>query len=303
MFQPTGDPILNLNLPSGVSTAIRARRSLDALGAQCDEAAADDGSGIKARIANYELSFRMQAEAPQLTDLSRETQATLDATESTARSGRQLQRDREQQGPPDGFYGDSRKHCLLARRMVEKGVRFVNIFTGSWDHHNDIDVRAAFLRRRVDQPIAALIQDLQDRGLLDETLVVFAGEFGRTPLGENRPGFDKPTGRDHHPDAFSLFMVGGGIKGGITFGETDDIGWSPVKDAVDVSDVHATILRLFGIDHLGLTYNYHGVDQRLTPLTASPKSSRRSSHERTPLCFLGWCDETTQIRAQGDLAR
>jgi len=272
VFQPTGNPILNLNLPSGVSNSVQ-RRSLDALGelnAMRQQKMMDPA--IAARIANYELSFRMQAEAPQLTDLSKETQATLDAYGVGRKNpGTDFSGTASSSGPRPNVYSEFARHCLLARRMVEKGVRFVNIFTGSWDHHNHIDTELPFYAGAVDQPIAALIQDLHDRGLLDETLVVFAGEFGRTPLGENRPGFDKPTGRDHHPDAYSLFMVGGGIKGGITLGETDDIGWSPVKDAVDVSDVHATILRLFGIDHLGLTYKYHGVDQRLTPLTRESK--------------------------------
>jgi uncharacterized protein (DUF1501 family) len=117
----------------------------------------------------------------------------------------------------------------------------------------------------VDQPIAALLQDLSDRGMLDDTLVVWGSEFGRTPIGETR--FNPATGRDHHPDAYSIWMAGGGIKGGVTFGETDDFGWAPTKDAADVSDVHATILALFGIDHTQLTYRYRGLDQRLTPVT------------------------------------
>ena len=167
--------------------------------------------------------------------------------------------------PARGTWGRFARHCLLARRMVEKGVRFVNVFSGSWDAHSNLHPEISWFAGAVDQPIAALLQDLSDRGLLDETLVVWGSEFGRTPIGENR--FSPATGRDHHPDSFTMFMAGGGIKGGVTFGETDDIGWSPVKDGVDVSDVHATILRLFGIDHMGLTYRFRGLEQRLTPVT------------------------------------
>jgi uncharacterized protein (DUF1501 family) len=264
-FQPVGNPILNLNLPAGVSTAVERRRldALARLNAIRKEKMMDPM--ISNRVASYELAFRMQAEAPQLTDLSKESAATLDRYGLTRTDAAfAVASDRR---PPGTGYANFAKHCLLARRMVEKGVRFVNVMTGSWDTHSNLNNDIQFFAGMVDQPIAALIQDLSDRGLLDETLVVFAGEFGRTPLGENRPGYATVTGRDHHPDAFSLFMVGGGIKGGLTFGETDDIGWSPVKDGVDISDVHATILRLFGIDHTGLTYKYRGLDQRLTPVT------------------------------------
>jgi hypothetical protein len=266
LFQPTGNPILHLDTPPGMPSQIE-RRSLDALARLNAIRQAKMGDPeIAARIGNYELAFRMQAEAPDLTDLSKENPATLERyglnredPEATIDPWRR---------PPAGVYKKFATHCLLARRMVEKGVRFINVFTGSWDAHSNIDNEVPFFAGAVDQPIAALIQDLADRGLLDETLVVFCSEFGRTPLSDN--GIDN-TGRDHHPDAFSIFMAGGGIKGGLTYGETDDIGWLPVKDPVDICDVHATILRLFGIDHMGLTYRYHGVDQRLTPLTRTAR--------------------------------
>jgi uncharacterized protein (DUF1501 family) len=148
--------------------------------------------------------------------------------------------------------------------MVERGVRFVNVFAGSWDMHNNLNDEMPFFAGMIDQPVAALIADLSERGLLDETLVVFASEFGRTPLGQGPADL---AGRDHHPDAFSVFMAGGGVKPGLTYGATDDLGWTAVQGAVDVSDVHATILRLFGIDHQQLTYRYAGLEQRLTPVT------------------------------------
>jgi len=272
MFQPTGNPILNLSSPTGISTAVE-RRALDAL-AELNAARQAElmDPAIAARIQNYELAFRMQSEAPSLVDLSGESQATLtrygvgrpnpplDLT-GNASSG----------GPRGDVYSEFARHCLLARRMVEKGVRFVNVFTGSWDQHANMDNELPFLAGAVDQPIAALISDLEERGLLDETLLVFGSEFGRTPLGENRPGFATVTGRDHHPEAFSMFMVGGGVKGGLTYGQTDEIGWSTTENPVDVADLHATILALFGIDHMQLGYRHHGFEQRLTPLTRESK--------------------------------
>jgi hypothetical protein len=264
LLQPTGAPILNLTRPPGISATIERDR-LDVvsdLNLIHQQQMLDPE--IKSRIDNYELSFRMQAEAPPVFDLSGESQATLDRyginrADPAVNFGGGFKK------PPDGFYGRFAKQCLLARRLVEKGVRFVNVYSGSWDAHGDLTVQVEWLSRGVDQPIAALLQDLSDRGLLDETLVVWGTEFGRTPLGQGTDG------RDHHPDAFPIFMAGGGVKPGFSFGETDDIGFSPVKDAVDVSDLHATILRMFGIDHMALSYPYRGVDQRLTPLTRVSK--------------------------------
>src|SRR6185369_10432773 len=155
-------------------------------------------------------------------------------------------------------------NCLLARRLVERGVRFVNVFHASWDHHSNLDPELTFNSGMADQPIAALIKDLKQRGMLDETLVVWGSEFGRTPLGENRAGREGVTGRDHHPFAFTLWMAGGGVKPGQVIGETDDIGWNVVKDPIHVNDLHATILHLFGLDHTKLTYRFQGRDFRLT---------------------------------------
>lgn len=262
MLQPTGDPILNLEPPPGITSTVERER-LDALAAlnAAHKAKLMDPE-IQTRIDNYELAYRMQAEAPQLTDLSQESAATLERyglnrqdPAATFMSSRK---------PPGGYYGNFAKHCLLARRMMEKGVRFVNVFSGSWDQHGGIGVEAPYMAGGVDQPISALIQDLIDRDMLDETLVIWMTEFGRTPLGQTSENAD---GRDHHPDSFNIFMLGGGIKPGISYGQTDDIGWAPTENPTDVADVHATILKLFGLDHMLLSYPYRGVEQRLTPLT------------------------------------
>ena len=148
--------------------------------------------------------------------------------------------------------------------MVERGVRFVNLYHASWDHHSNLNEELAFNCEMADQPVAALIKDLKQRGLLDSTLVLWLSEFGRTPLGENRPGFAKVTGRDHHPFAFTLWAAGGGIKGGTILGKTDDIGWGIAEAPTHINDLHATILHLFGLEHTRLTYRFQGRDFRLT---------------------------------------
>jgi hypothetical protein len=259
-FRNQGDPVLNLGNPDGLPPELQ-RKGLDVLRDvnQARYQLAHDPE-IASRIASYELAFRMQTAAPELIDLSGETKATLDAygvnrqTPPTSARGN---------GGPD-TYQTFAKNCLWARRMVERGVRFVNIIHGSWDHHSNLDTELTFSAGMADQPVAALIKDLKERGLLDETLVVWASEFGRTPLGENRGGREANTGRDHHPFAFSLFMAGGGIKGGQVYGETDEIGWAPIKDPVHVNDFQATLLHLFGLDHLKLTHRFQGRDFRLT---------------------------------------
>src|SRR5207247_7359025 len=177
-------------------------------------------------IANYELAFRMQSAAPELIDLKSEPQHIRELY-GVDRPDPAMKGDRT--GGPNQ-YRSFATNCLLARRLVERGVRFVNIFHASWDHHSNLDVELTHNCQMADQPIAALIKDLKQRGLLDSTLVIWLSEFGRTPLGENRPGFDGVTGRDHHPFAFSLWLAGGGIKGGQVLGETDEIGWNTVKD-------------------------------------------------------------------------
>jgi len=158
----------------------------------------------------------------------------------------------------------SPRNCLLARRMVERGVRFVTLLHASWDHHSNINQELPFCAGMADQPIAALVRDLKQRGMLDDTMVIWASEFGRTPLGENRGGSGNVTGRDHHPFSFSMWLAGGGIKGGQVIGETDEIGWGIVRDPVSVHDLHATILKQFGFDHERLTYRSQGLDFRLT---------------------------------------
>jgi len=254
-FRDQGDPVLYLSNPPGM-TRTNQRRALDTvrqLNQFRYEAVGD--SEIASRISQYELAFRMQAAAPELTDLSGESQATLDAYgigRETPRPTAEMQ--------VGGTYHRFSTNCLLARRLVERGVRFVNIVHASWDQHSNLEYDLAWNCRMADQPVAALLRDLKQRGLLDDTLVVWGSEFGRTPLGQGNDG------RDHHPKAFTMWMAGGGIKGGIAHGETDEIGWAPVQDAVHVNDFQATLLHLFGIDHERLTVNYSGLNVRLTNL-------------------------------------
>ena len=267
-FRNGEEPVLNLRSPAGISPGVQ-RRGLDALrelNALANEQAHDPE--IASRIAAYELAFRMQSAAPQLNDLSHESPKTLEAygvERSDPKNGGRGK------GSSNKTWATFARNCLLARRMAERGVRFVNLIHASWDHHSNLDPELEFNAGMSDQPIAALIKDLKDRGLLDETLVVWGSEFGRTPLGENRPGRKGVTGRDHHPNAFTMFMAGGGVKGGLNYGETDDIGWEPARDPVHVNDFHATLLHLFGLDHLKLTYRHGGADKRLTSLTRESK--------------------------------
>ncbi len=265
MFRDRGEPVRDLANPPGWSAEAR-HLGLDALrdlNTQHRKAVGDPE--IAARIASYELAARMQLAAPELTDLDREP-AAMRAAYGVDRDAGGLTTYRG--GGPDAFKSFAR-NCLMARRMVERGVRFVAIHHASWDHHNDLDSDLEFNCRVVDQPVGALLRDLKQRGLLDETLVVWASEFGRTPLGENRPGFAKVTGRDHHPFAFSLWMAGGGIRGGQVYGATDELGWNIERDPVHVNDFHATLLHCFGLDHERLTYRYQGRDFRLTDVAGS----------------------------------
>jgi len=247
-FRNQGEPVLNLANPPGLPAELQ-RKGLDALRDINRGRYEDVGDAeIASRIASYELAFRMQSAAPELIDISGESRATLDMY-GVDRVGPQVSGNRG--GGPEQF-GIFARNCLLARRLVERGVRFVNLVHASWDHHDDIDRELPFNAGMADQPVAALIRD------------VWASEFGRTPLGENRRGNTRVTGRDHHPFAFSIFMAGGGIKGGQVYGETDEIGWAPVRDPVHVHDFQATLLHLFGLDHLRLTHRYQGRDFRLT---------------------------------------
>jgi hypothetical protein len=250
LFRNQGEPVLNLTNPAGLDDEMQAEtiRALSELNRQRSARIGDPE--IDSRIASYELAFRMQAAAPALLDLGGDSKETLDLKAS--------------RGGGKGQFHAFAKNCLLARRLVERGVRFVNLFHASWDHHSNLDAELKQNCLMADQPVAALLRDLKRRGLLDSTLVIWASEFGRTPLGENRGGSKNVTGRDHHPFAYTIWMAGGGIQGGQVVGKTDDIGWNVVEDPIHINDYHATLLHLFGFDHLKLTYRFQGRDFRLT---------------------------------------
>jgi hypothetical protein len=259
-FRSTGAPVLNLDNPRGID-AITQRASIDAVNDLNRLHLNEVGDAeLMGRINSYELAFRMQSAAPELTDLSGETQETLDAyglnrTEPDIKSNL----------GGKGLFEPFARNCLLARRLIERGVRVGGVFHSSWDHHSALDVQLRHNCLMADQPIAALLKDLKTRGLLEDTLVVWNSEFGRTPLGENRTGENsRVTGRDHHPYAFSIWMAGGGVKGGQVIGETDEIAWGVARDPVHVHDLQATILHLCGLDHTRLTYRFQGRDFRLT---------------------------------------
>ncbi|MEM9800698.1 MAG: DUF1501 domain-containing protein [Planctomycetota bacterium] len=250
-FRATGAPVLDLENPPGVGDAEQAEvfdavRDLDRI--------ARDRTGdpaFDARLANYELAHRMQTSTPELVDLSDEPASV-----------------RELYGIEDDAPSFAR-NCLLARRLVERGTRFVQLYHTDWDHHGDpsnhlgepLDERC----REVDRASAALVLDLEQRGLLDDTIVVWGGEFGRTPLGEVR----QFIGRDHHVDACTIWLAGGGVKPGFSYGETDEIGFAPVSGAMDVHDLHATLLHLLGLDHERLTFRFQGRDYRLTDVSGN----------------------------------
>jgi hypothetical protein len=250
-----GEPVLFLSDPPGVSRASR-RDSLDVLRALNERHRADTGDPeIDTRIGAYELAYRMQTSVPELSDLSREPAAVHEAY-----------------GTEPGKVSFA-NNCLLARRLVERGVRFVQLYHRGWDHHgtsagDDIVHSLPKLCREVDRASAALVRDLKQRGLLDETLVVWGGEFGRTPMIEGR-NHSRFLGRDHHPHAFSVWLAGGGIRPGVVVGATDELGYNPVEDAADVHDLHATLLRLLGIDHTKLVYRFQGRPYRLTDVSGN----------------------------------
>jgi len=240
-FRSEGDPVLFLGNPDSVD-ASRRRRILDAvqsLNQKRHQQIADPE--IETRMSQYEMAFRMQTSVPELMDLSDEPQSIRDMYGSGKFAG----------------------HCLYARRLVERGVRVVELFNESWDSHGSQASRLAKKCGEVDQPIAALLKDLKQRGLLDETLVVWAAEFGRTPMLQGTEDPDK-CGRDHHKDAFTIWMAGGGIKGGITHGATDEMGFHVAENPTEVRDIHATLFHLLGLNHEDVTFRYQGLDQRLT---------------------------------------
>ncbi|MCS7023164.1 MAG: DUF1501 domain-containing protein [Bryobacteraceae bacterium] len=251
-FRRSGDPVLFLSDPEGMTSATR-RRSLNLLKELNQQHYADIGDPeIRSRIANYELAYRMQTSVPELADLSREPDYIhqLYGTE-----------------PGKNTFANN---CLLARRLVERGVRIVQLYHRGWDTHGnsqngDIVNRLTALCREVDRGSAALVQDLKQRGLLEDTIVIWGGEFGRTPMNEARSG-SKFLGRDHHARAFTMWLAGGGIKPGVTVGKTDELGYNIVEDPVSVHDLHATVLHLLGIDHTKLTYKFQGREFRLTDI-------------------------------------
>jgi uncharacterized protein (DUF1501 family) len=245
-FRRTGDPILFLTNPKGI-TAQMQRKSLDTL-KQLNEDRLDvvGDPEITTRINSFEMAYRMQTSAPELMDISKETPETL------AMYGAEVGKN------------SFANNCLLARRLVERGVRFVQLFHEAWDHHSDVTGGVKTQAGLTDKASAALIKDLKQRGLLDDTLVIWGGEFGRTPMVENNVESGRKMGRDHHPQAFAMWMAGGGVKRGVTIGETDELGFHIVKDRVHVHDLHATILQLLGFDHTKLTYKFQGRNFRLT---------------------------------------
>ncbi len=247
-FRSSGDPVLFLSNPAGNTPADR-RRVYDAVRRLNEQHLADVGDPeIATRISQYEMAARMQTSVPELADLSREPRGLLDLYGATP-------------GAPSFA-----NNCLLARRLIERGVRVVELYDADWDHHASLKTSLPKKCRDIDQAMTALILDLKQRGLLDDTLIVWGSEFGRTPLQQGVNGDGKATnpGRDHHKDAYTLWMAGGGVKGGVTHGRTDDFGFSPVEHPVHVHDVNATILHLLGLDHERLTFKYQGREFRLT---------------------------------------
>ena len=243
-FRSTGDPVLYVGNPQGVDAG-RQRDVVDAAQAlnRLHNNAVDDPE-IATRIAQYEMAFRMQMSVPRLMDLSSEPRRILDMYGTR------------------GADGSFAANCLLARRLAERGVRFIQVYHRDWDHHGGIRNTIAGIAGEVDRAAAALITDLKQRGMLDDTLVIWGGEFGRTPMAQG-------DGRDHHIKGFSVWMAGGGIKGGITHGATDELGYNAVDNVVDIHDFHATLLHLLGIDHRRLTYRFQGRDFRLTDVSGN----------------------------------
>jgi len=243
-FRSTGDPVLYLSNPTGVD-AVLQRESLDAINSLNRRRLAATGDPeIETRINSFEMAFRMQSSAPELMDLGKEPQAVLDAY------GVEV-------GKPSFA-----ANCLLARRLLERGVRFVQLYHEAWDQHGNLVKDITKNCHDTDKASAALVSDLKQRGMLDDTLVIWGGEFGRTPM--NQGGSD---GRDHHPNAFTMWMAGGGLKPGLVLGETDELGFNVTADKVHVHDLHATLLHLLGFDHTRLTYRFQGRDYRLTDVS------------------------------------
>jgi len=243
----TGDPILNLSTPGKIS-ADQQRRVIDAVrDLNLKRLVATGDDEIATRINSYEMAYQMQTSAPELMDTGKETAETL-----------------KLYGINNPHEASFARNCLLARRLVERGVRFIQLYHTNWDHHGgvteNLEQHLPAISKEIDQPCAALVRDLQRTGLLDQTIVVWGGEFGRTPMGEVRDS----TGRNHHIDAFTMWLAGGGFKPGISYGETDELGFGVTQNPVHVHDLHATLLHQLGLDHERLTVPFQGLDVRLT---------------------------------------
>ena len=238
-----GNAVLYIQNPQGVNAKLQ-RESIDAINAlnQSQYGALKDPE-ILTRVAQYEMAFKMQTSVPDLVDMSKEPQSVLD---------------RYGAHPGDGTFASN---CLLARRLAERGVRFIQLYHRDWDHHSGVKANVALKAEEVDRPTAALISDLKERGMLDDTLVIWGGEFGRTPMSQGGDG------RDHHIKGFSFLVAGGGMKGGISYGTTDDLGYSAEENPVSVHDFHATMLHLLGVDHTRLAVKFQGLDVRLTGIS------------------------------------
>jgi hypothetical protein len=245
MLQSHGDPVHYVGNPEGVCQSAQ-RQVIEEVNRLNGFLAQDHfDPEIQTRISQYELAFRMQVSVPELSDFKTEPASVLDLYGV--------------KHPGDGSFASN---CLLARRLAERGVRFIQLYHRAWDHHGDIAHQMPIAAREVDQASATLLKDLKQRGMLEDTLVIWGGEFGRTPMGQG-------SGRDHHINAFSIWMAGGGVKPGVTWGQTDELGYKYVEDSeqMHVHDLHATMLHLCGIDHKRLTYRYQGRDFRLTDVS------------------------------------
>ena len=245
-FRNQGDPILNVASPKGIDPTAQ-RDTLDLVAALNRQRLASEGDPeIATRLANYEMAFRLQSSAPELMDLRSESKETLELYGC------------------DPDQPSFARACLLARRMIERGVRFINIYHEGWDAHSDVAGNIRNNCAATDKASAALVTDLKRRGLLDETLVIWGGEFGRTPMVETNPSLGRAMGRDHHPQAYSMWMAGGGIRPGTSYGSTDDLGFHVAENPVHVHDLQATVLHCLGFDHERLTFHHQGRDYRLT---------------------------------------
>jgi uncharacterized protein (DUF1501 family) len=246
-FRSGGDPILNVSNPPGIDRDVQ-RQTLDLISDLNHQRYASVGvDQITTRIESYEMAYRMQARAPELMDLSSEDEATMNLYGVKADDG-----------------GSFAKNCLLARRLAERGARFIQVYHAGWDHHSQVENGVRGQCKQTDQACAALIQDLKRRGMLEDTLVVWGGEFGRTPMVEASGALGRSLGRDHHPQAFSMWMAGGGVRAGQTIGATDELGFHVVDQPIHVHDIQATILHQLGIDHERLTFTFAGRPFRLT---------------------------------------